>query len=91
MADERPDAPDGEQPPRTPFDNPFFLPVMLWIFTLWFGWDAWIVPMEEHLAFNRYSFPIVLVLAIWTSIRAVRERRQEREREAARSSGASTR
>jgi hypothetical protein len=51
MTDEeqRPDATEDEEPPRTPFDNPFFLPAMLWLFTAWFGWDAWIVPMEEHL------------------------------------------
>ena len=87
MVDEepRPDATEDEEPPRTPFDNPFFLPVMLWLFTAWFGWDAWIVPMEEHLAFNRYGFFVVLVLALWFTRRGLREHREDKQREAAES------
>jgi hypothetical protein len=85
MADEeqRPDATEDEELPRTPFDNPFFLPAMLWLFTAWFGWDAWIVPMEEHLAFNRYGFFIVLVLALWFTRKGLHEHREDKEREAA--------
>ena len=81
MADETPQGPgDGaEERPRTPFDNPFFLPIMLWVFVAWFGYDAWIVPMEEHLAFNRYGFFVVLALALWFTWKAVKERREERE------------
>ncbi len=71
---------EEEGPPKTPFDNPFFLPVMLWLFTAWFGWDAWIEPMEEHLAFNRYGFFVVLALALWFTWKAVREKREEAER-----------
>ena len=85
MVDEepRPDEPEDEEAPRTPFDNPFFLPVMLWLFTAWFGWDAWIVPMEEHLAFNRYGFFVVLVLAVWFTRRGLRERREDKQRSSA--------
>jgi hypothetical protein len=85
MVDEepRPDEPEDEEPPRTPFDNPFFLPVMLWLFTAWFGWDAWIVPMEEHLAFNRYGFFVVLVLALWFTRRGLREHREDKQRDSA--------
>jgi hypothetical protein len=71
-------------PAKTPFDNPWFLPVMLWLFTAWFGWDAWVVPMEEHLAFNRYGFFVVLALAIWFSWKAVKEQREESDSDSAR-------
>ena len=86
MADEEQDheeVDEEEELPRTPFDNPFFLPVMLWLFTAWFGWDAWIVPMEEHLAFNRYGFFVVLVLALWFTRKGLQEHREDKEREAA--------
>jgi hypothetical protein len=72
---EKPPEPE-DAPAKTPFDNPWFLPVMLWLFTVWFGWDAWIVPMEEHLAFNRYGFFVVLALALWFTWKALKERRE---------------
>ena len=77
----RPEQSEDEEPPRTPFDNPFFLPVMLWLFTAWFGWDAWIVPMEEHLAFNRYGFFVVLALALWFTRRGLLEHREPQQRD----------
>ncbi|MEE2679981.1 MAG: hypothetical protein VX546_15470 [Myxococcota bacterium] len=70
--------PEEERPPKTPFDNPLFLPVVLWAFTLWFAYDAWIVPMEEHLAFNRYGFFVALAAAIWFTRTGLRERREEK-------------
>ena len=81
MAESTPEKPPEEEegPPKTPFDNPYFLPVMLWLFTAWFGWDAWIVPMEEHLEFNRYGFFVVLALALWFTWKAVQEKREEAE------------
>ena len=38
MAEPNSEKPTEEEdgPARTPFDNPFFLPVMLWLFTAWF-------------------------------------------------------
>lgn len=89
MADDeqRPDEGIDEEPPRTPFDNPFFLPVMLWLFTAWFAWDAWIVPMEEHLEFNRYGFFVVLALAIWFTRKGLQEHREDKAREAAERGG----
>ena len=29
-----------DQPATTPFDNPFFLPVLLWAGAAWFGYDT---------------------------------------------------
>jgi hypothetical protein len=63
---------EEEGPAPTPFDNPFFLPVLLWLFTAWFFWDAWIEPLEEWLRFNRYGFGFLLGLAIHGSIQAAR-------------------
>jgi len=65
----------GEQegPAPTPFDNPFFLPVLLWIFTAWFFWDAWIEPLEEWLRFNRYGFGFLFGLSIHSTVQAFRQ------------------
>lgn len=79
MSEENP-APDGESRAKTPFDNPLFLPAMLWIFTAWFAWDAWIVPMVDHLTFNRVGFFVALVLALWFTRRGLQERREEQAR-----------
>ncbi len=68
--------PDDPDSGSTPFDSPWFIPVLLWGFTLWFGYDAWIVPMEEWLAFNRYGFFVVLALSIFFTYRALKESRQ---------------
>lgn len=70
---------EDDGPPSTPFDNPLFLPILLWLFTAWFCWDAWIEPMEEHLAFNRYGFFVVLVLALYFTWRAIQEKREDAE------------
>ena len=52
-------------PARTPFDNPYFLPVVVWGFALWFLRDAWIVPLEGHERFNRYGFGFLLCWALY--------------------------
>ena len=86
MSDEprRPGDEDREQPVRTPFDNPFFLPVLLWIFAVWFGYDAFF-NVDEHMQdpftlwFNRIGFPIMLLLAVYFTIKGLREKRAEAE------------
>ena len=88
MADEPLDPGDDEreQPVRTPFDNPFFLPVLLWIFAVWFGYDAFFnVDEHEHMTlwFNRIGFPIVLILAVYFTIKGLREKRAEAEHDSA--------
>ena len=32
---------DGERAVSTPFDKPYFMPVLLFILALWFGYDGW--------------------------------------------------
>jgi len=64
-------------PAPTPFDHPFFLPAVCIGFSLWFGYDTFIHPMEEHMDFNFYGFKIVSAAAAWYSYLAfceVRER-----------------
>ena len=75
LASAEPGVDEEEDALSTPFDHPFFLPVVLWGFAVWFVWDAWIVPMEEHLKFNQYGSVILLVAAVYYTVHALRERR----------------
>jgi len=59
----------------TPFDNPFFLPVLLIGFSLWFIYDGWFNPNMEWIRFNRIGAAILSLLAIWFTRKAIRERR----------------
>ncbi len=68
-----------EEGPRNPFDNPYFLPVALFAFALWFGYDGWFNPAIESVMFNRIGFPIVLALAVYFGWRARVEVRAARE------------
>jgi len=71
-----------ERPAPTPFDNPFFLPVLLWAFAAWFGYD--IVTnapaYQDHPRFNEYGLVIMSVLALYFTWSAIKEKRAERER-----------
>jgi hypothetical protein len=85
MSEEKSPPPEGA-PPRTPFDNPLFLPVLLWLFAVWFGYDAFL-NTDEHMQepstlwFNRIGFPVLLLLAIRYTVVGLRERRAESERQ----------
>ena len=82
MADDEPreDSSAESKPPKTPFDNPYFLPVLLWILAVWFAYDGWFNPEMEWIKFNRYGFAVVAALAAWYTRNAVIERREEREK-----------
>jgi len=71
---------DDEGPAATPFDNPFFLPVLLWVFTAWFFYDGWFNPEMEWIQFNRWGFAIAGLLAVYYTLRGVRERREDAQR-----------
>ena len=71
-----------EEGPRNPFDNPYFLPVALFAFALWFGYDGWCNPLIESVMFNRVGFPILLALAVYFGWRARTEIRAAREAQA---------
>ena len=71
-----------EEGPRNPFDNPYFLPVALFAFALWFGYDGWFNPHIKAVMFNRIGFPIVLAAALYFAWRARLEIRAAKEGEA---------
>ena len=66
---------EEEEQTSTPFDHPFFLPLLLIAFSLWFFYDGWFNPDMEWVKFNRYGFAILSVAAVYYTIRALRERR----------------
>lgn len=73
------DSEPEEERVSTPFDNPYFLPVLLWAFAAWFGYDGFLNTdehMQEHLSFNRYGFPILVVLAAYFTWRGIQEKRE---------------
>ena len=73
---ERTDEADSdEEYAPTPFDNPFFLPVLLAGFSIWFIYDGWFNPEMEWIKFNRIGAAICSLLAVWFTVKAVRERR----------------
>ena len=71
-----------DQQPATPFDPPFFLPILLGAGCLWFGYDGWInqdPEMLEHVSFNRWGFGVLVILTGLSSFRAKKEIDAERE------------
>ena len=74
-AESQDDADSDEEYAPTPFDNPFFLPVLLTGFSLWFIYDGWLNPDMEWIKFNRVGAAIFSLLAIWFTVKAIRERR----------------
>ncbi len=77
---QRPDEPEEEEIASTPFDNPWFLPILLGGMTLWFAYDGWLNAdfareSARYLGFNRWGAGVLAIgtaLAVW---RALRERR----------------
>jgi len=71
-----------EDEPRNPFDNPYFLPILIAGFSLWCGWDGFISEKFENdafdLWFNRIAFLVLGALAAWLTLRARRESAQAR-------------
>ena len=74
-------APKPEEGRRSmgPFDHPWFLPGLLYVFTLWFGYDGWLNPKIQAVTFNRVMTPIWLAGAIYYTIQNLRDRRRARE------------
>jgi hypothetical protein len=71
---------DEDEDVATPFDNPYFLPVILLGFAAWFIYDGWFNPDMEWIKFNRVGAAVTSVLGLWFTLRAIRERRAQRER-----------
>jgi len=66
-------------PVTTPFEKPFFMPVLLFLLALWFGYDGWFNEEIESIMFNRVFFGILVVLVIYTTYQDVREVRKPKE------------
>jgi hypothetical protein len=66
-----------EERASTPFDHPFFLPVLLIAFTLWFGYDGWLNEDfdPQWIPFNRWGFLVLGLLSVYYTWQAVRETR----------------
>jgi hypothetical protein len=66
-----------EDAPSNPFDNPYFLPVLIGAFALWCGWDGFLsdkfVGRPGTLWFNRIAFLVLGALSAWLGLRARRE------------------
>ena len=62
-------APEVDEGPSNPFDNPYFLPVLLAGFALWCGWDGFIsdkfLDRAGTLWFNRIAFGVLGACAAW--------------------------
>ena len=87
MEEEHPETqgPDGSLGPQneelapTPFDHPFFLPVLFVGLALWFGYDAYLTTdtdMLEHQDFNRYGFRVLIFAGLLYGYRGYCEMRE---------------
>lgn len=75
------DADADDSPPSTPFDSPWFMPVLLWAGAAWFGYDI-VTDAEAYQEwpnFNRGGFVLLSLGAIYTTWRAVRGTRAARD------------
>ena len=62
----------------TPFDHPFFLPVLLWAFAAWFGWDI-VTDAEAYQKYPMFNWGGLILttpIAVYYTWRAVQERRE---------------
>lgn len=81
MQDEGPDKVEIEDDgPANPFDNPYFLPVLLTGFSLWFLRDGFFHPdpAYEHVTFNRWAALPAVLWAAWAWFRSIQEIRATR-------------
>jgi hypothetical protein len=69
----------GAAPATTPFEKPFFMPVLLFLLALWFGYDGWFNEEIESIMFNRVVFGGLVILVIYTTYQDVREVRKSKE------------
>lgn len=74
---------EDEAPAATPFDNPYFLPAVLWALAAWFGFDIVTNAQayQDYPNFNRGGFLVLSIAAIYFTRSAILERRALREAE----------
>ncbi len=80
-AGEPEDPKSGEEsaPATTPFDKPFFMPVLLFALALWFGYDGWFNEEMEWIKFNRVVFCGLIILVIYTTYQDIKAVRKSKE------------
>ena len=72
--------PERRGPPPNPLYHPLFLPTLLILFSLWFGYDGFITAdpdMLEHQTFNRVMFFLMFPVCLWMVPRGIKEFREE--------------
>lgn len=80
--DERGGERDGEdERAPTPFDNPFFLPILLWAFALWFAWDIATdaEAYRKYPLFNQVGAGVCALGALYFTWSAIKERRAKKQ------------
>ncbi len=80
MENQVPDSNGAPKPHTTPFDNPFFLPVLLGALSVWFGYDGWFNPEIKSIMFNRVLFFVWVAGALYFGLGALRSRRKSADR-----------
>ena len=71
--------PQRRGPPPNPLYHPLFLPVLLVVYSLWFGYDGFLSdPEYEHRTFNQVMFGVTAAICLWVVPRGIREFRQDR-------------
>ncbi len=58
---------EGEARATTPFEKPFFMPILLFALAIWFGYDGWFNEEIESIMFNRVIFGLLVALTIYTT------------------------
>jgi hypothetical protein len=69
-------------PPPNPLYHPLFLPVLLVVFTLWFGFDAFLTSdpeMAQHQTFNRIMYLVMQPICFRTVPRGISEFLKDQE------------
>ena len=69
----------GAAPATTPFEKPFFMPVLLFLLALWFGYDGWFNEEIESIMFNRVVFGGLVILVAYTTYQDVKVVRKSKE------------
>ena len=73
------DPTSDDEPTTTPFEKPFFMPVVLFLLALWFGYDGWFNEEIESIMFNRVVFGLLLALTAYTTWQDVQLVRKQKE------------
>ena len=71
---------DDEEIAPTPFDGPWFLPLILAGLTIWFTYDGWFSTdpdLQDDLLFNRVGAVVWAVGAAWFGWKAFKSERAE--------------